>query len=197
MGFGSILAQSLMIFNCAQLNIIVSLIVDPSSMSWEKDYLESHRRFEYSYFLVGLLEIKLRTSIPRILNLNPNTTDAKCWYTTLPSNERSSKTLRVALLIDNENPENYLPLSFWRYLLSSKNYGSLWLPTLYQLFPQIDSPKSLRNFKIVDKHLDSALRLRNNVAHYNLAAGKNMSFAQNKVKWLLINLGVDESLTQP
>ena len=194
MGFGSIVVQFPVIFNCAQLNVGVSRIVDPSSMGWEKDYLESHRRFEYSYFLVGLLEIKLRTSIPEIINLNPQVTGTKRWYTTLPLNERSSHALEIALLIDNENPEHYLPLSFWRYLLSSKNYGSLWLPTLYQLFPLLDSPKSFRNFKLIDKHMDSALRLRNNIAHYNLDAAKNMSFAQNKVKWLLINLGVDKSL---
>lgn len=38
--------------------------------------------------------------------------------------------------------------------------------------------------------MDTSLRLRNNVAHYNLASIKNMKYSQESVIWLLANMGV-------
>ena len=116
------------------------------------------------------------------------------WHSELQLNEQGQKSLKYALKMNRESPEDYLPLSFWRFLLSNKNYGQLWLPSLHAVFPGISLPKRIDSFKTVDKNMDTALRLRNNVAHFNLEAVKHMPFSQEKTKWLLINLGVNQQM---
>jgi len=163
-------------------------------MASVKDYLELHKQFEISYFLVGLLEVSLRRQIPAALAKKLVGGDKLKWHSGLQLNEQGQKSLKYALKMNKVFPEEYLPLSFWRFLLSNRNYGPLWLPSLYTVFPGISLPKRIKSFKTVDKNMDTALRLRNNVAHFNLEAVKNMRFSQEKTKWLLINLGVEHQL---
>ncbi|MCX6439964.1 MAG: hypothetical protein NTZ91_01460 [Actinobacteria bacterium] len=160
------------------------------------EYLELHTQFAFSYLLIGLLEVTLRREIPVTLSKDNQGEDVH-WYSHLPLNERGQNSLNIALQISRKSPENYLPLSFWRFLLSNKNYGSLWLPSLHRVFPEISSPKRINIFRTIDKNMDTALRLRNNVAHFNLDALKNMHYSQERVKWLLINLGVESRLLNP
>ena len=152
-----------------------------------------HQQFEFSYFLLGLLEISLRNKIPITLSEKCGSSQPY-WYSQLPLNERGQISLMRALQINRKCPENYLPLSFWRFLLSNKNYGSLWLPSLHRIFPEIPSPKRMNIFKTIDKNMDTALRLRNSVAHFNCDALSTMPYSQMRVKWLLTNLGVDKQL---
>jgi len=159
-------------------------------MATMDDYLEIHKQFEFSYLFIGLLEVHLRQRIPLTLGEN-YASGHPHWYSHLPLNERGQKSLTVALQMSRNSPENYLPLSFWRFLMSNKNYGSLWLPSLHAIFPEISSPKRMDIFRTIDKNMDTALRLRNNVAHFNFDALKNMQYSQERVKWLLINLGVE------
>lgn len=163
-------------------------------MASVKDYLELHKQFEISYFLVGLLEVILRKEIPIALTKKLVGGKRVQWHSGLQLNEQGEKSLKYALKMNSEFPEDYLPLSFWRFLLSNRNYGPLWLPSLYRVFPGISLPKRIQSFKTVDKNMDTALRLRNNVAHFNLEALKHMPFSQEKTKWLLINLGVEHQL---
>ncbi|MBF8252375.1 MAG: hypothetical protein HW379_717 [Actinobacteria bacterium] len=163
-------------------------------MTSVKDYLELHKQFEFSYFLIGLLEVSLRKQIPVALTKKFIGSDRLKWHSGLQLNEQGQKSLKYALKMNRESPENYLPLSFWRFLLSKRNYGPLWLPSLHTVFPGISLPKRIDSFKTVDKNMDTALRLRNNVAHFNLDSVRHMPFSQEKTKWLLINLGIDHQL---
>ena len=159
-----------------------------------KDYLELHKQFEFSYFLIGLLEVSLRKQIPVALANKLVEGDRLKWHSGLQLNEQGQKSLKYALKMNREFPEDYLPLSFWRFLLSNRNYGPLWLPSLHAVFPGISLPKRINSFKMVDKNMDTSLRLRNNVAHFNLDAARHMPFSQEKTKWLLINMGVEHEL---
>ncbi|MDP1851417.1 MAG: hypothetical protein Q8K48_03260 [Candidatus Planktophila sp.] len=159
-----------------------------------KDYLELHKQFEFSYFLIGLLEVSLRKQIPLALAKKLIKDDRLKWHSGLQLNEQGQKSLKYALNMNRESPENYLPLSFWRFLLSNRNYGPLWLPSLHTVFSGISLPKRIESFKTVDKNMDTALRLRNNVAHFNVDAVRHMPFSQEKTRWLLINLGIKPQL---
>ncbi|MSO63958.1 MAG: hypothetical protein CK518_02335 [Actinobacteria bacterium] len=159
-----------------------------------EDYLALHPHFEYSYFLIGLLEVSLREHVPLALSNYHATRDTLRWYEKLPLNEKGSEALQKAVAMNPEAPEHHLPLPFWRYLFSARNYGSLWLPVLHMVFPQLLDAKNISSFKLIDKYFDSALRLRNNVAHYNLSSGQTLQFSQEKVRWLLLKLDISEEL---
>ena len=154
------------------------------------DYLELHKHFEFSYFLIALLEVSLRNQIPMILSQRRGGSGNSTWYSTLPLKKQGLSSLSYALRLNSSSPEEHLPFSFWRFLLSNRNYGQLWLPNLHNAFPHLSSPKTFNSFKAVDKSMDTSLRLRNNVAHYNLASIKNMKYSQESVIWLLANMGV-------
>ena len=159
-----------------------------------EDYLESREHFEFSYFLIGLLEVNLRTHVPDALKGGFQRNNSLNWYSNLQLNKQGENSLNLALQINRKNPENYLPFSFWRYLFSNRNYGTLWLPSLHTLFPGVSAPKTINSFKAVDKNMDTALRLRNNVAHFKITEVRNMRFSQERVKWLLINMGIADKL---
>lgn len=159
-----------------------------------EDYLESYKYFGFSYFLIGLLEVNLRTQVPDALGKRFQEKERLNWYSQLQLNTQGGNSLNLALKINRKNPENYLPFSFWRYLFSNKNYGTLWLPSLHSIFPGVTAPKRIDSFRAVDKNMDTALRLRNKVAHFNSDEVKNMCFSQERVKWLLVNMGVDGNL---
>jgi hypothetical protein len=63
--------------------------------------------------------------------------------------------------------------------------GALWLPTLYRVFPEVNNPKDNKVFQNIDKNMDTALRLRNSVAHFNMQSLPNIEFSKKKVQWLL------------
>lgn len=163
-------------------------------MELTKDYLALHPQFEYSYFLIGLLEINLRERIPMALRKYQSNREVLHWYEKLPLNNKGKEALTAAVLINPESPEYHLTLPFWRYLFSGRNYGSLWLPVLSEVFPRLLNAKDLSSFRQIDKYFDTALRLRNNVAHYNLSSGQTLQFSQEKVKWLLLNLDISDEL---
>lgn len=194
MGFDLIVVVISDKIKCAQLLPDVSWCAHDCNMTSQKNYLELHKHFQFSYFLIGLLEMNLRKQVPLALSKRFEGEETFKWYSGLRLNEQGQKSLNIALQINRDFPENYLPFSFWRYLLSNKNYGPLWLPTLHTIFLAIESPRKINSFRAVDKNMDTALRLRNNVAHFNMDAAKHMYFSQERVKWLLINLGVDASL---
>ena len=162
-------------------------------MNQIKDYLALYPHLGKSYFLIGLLEITLRESIPLTLRNYHHMSREQPWYEGLLLNAKGEAALSSAISIDSSHPEQYLTLPFWRYLFSSKNYGSLWLPVLHQVFSELKEPKDISTFRIVDKHFDTALRLRNNVAHYNLDIKASIEFSGDKVIWLLRNLGIDDA----
>ena len=52
-------------------------------------------------------------------------------------------------LYSGEEIEDFLPLSFWRHLLSNRQYGALWLPSLYRVFPEVNKPKDIKIFRLI------------------------------------------------
>jgi hypothetical protein len=151
---------------------------------------ESHKEsLKVAYYLVGVLELRLRVVIPATLGNSTGDVSEVQWFSELKLSEQGRSTLARARLQDPSFPQDFLPFSFWRYLLSSRNYGSLWIPRVHLAFPLIDDPKSHKTFLTIDKGMDSALRLRNNIAHYNLNHLGGLQHSQEKVLWLINAVG--------
>jgi hypothetical protein len=138
-----------------------------------------------AYFLIGSLELRLRSVIPITLSTLNSPRISEAWMRNLDLSEKGVLTLNRAIVLSPLSPQEFLPFSFWRYLLSSKHYGSLWLPKLHLAFPGISKPKSRESFLKIDKAMDSALRLRNQVAHYNVRNYGAIGFSQEKIEWLI------------
>lgn len=136
-----------------------------------------------AYVQIGILELRLRSCLPQTL-VHPENLDEK-WFSGVKLNEKGFTSLRRSIQLNPNSPEDVLPLSFWRYLLSNKNYGALWLPHLHKAFRKLDAPKSRSTFKEIDKAMDTALRFRNNVAHYNLDSLKTINYSLTKVNKLI------------
>ena len=156
-------------------------------------------KLSYSYYLIGKLEIYLRTQIPITLSDYSIRKGYHEWYGAISLNSYGEITLKKAcqnkdgLWRNQLDVAKYLPFGFWRHLLSNRHYGELWLSELHHLFPYLRNPKSLSSFRTVNKHLDSALRLRNNVAHYNFESLRNMEYSQEKIQIILEMTGTKYS----
>ncbi len=132
------------------------------------------KRYGKSYLLLGALELILRKKMTVALS---NFTEEKGyttwreWFessdTKSPYSLRAINQAKSQGLRDNVSIESQLPLSFWRYLLISKHYSNLWLPTLHLVFPELETPKARNSFHSISEKMGKALDLRNRVAHYN------------------------------
>lgn len=169
--------------------------MDEESLTFERN-----PEFARAYNLIGRLELHLRYQIPITLSNYAEERGHRAWHEVVPLNEYAQNSLNrahnAALIAKQEKSmvPNFLPLSFWRNLLSNRNYGALWLPNLHVIFPGLENSKTRSAFRQVDLHMNSALRLRHNVAHYNLNCLGTIEFSQQKVEWLLDSLGVTANL---
>jgi len=153
-------------------------------MSLHNQFHKNIDLFLGAYALVGELEMTLRERVPLTLSKHFGV-DRHNWYSELKLDEKSRLRLDRALQINRKNPESALTFSFWRYLFISSNYGNLWLPVLHKVFPELDYPKNLASFKLIERNLHSTLKLRNDVAHYNLGATRNLTLSIRNAQWIL------------
>lgn len=151
-------------------------------MDHRNEFEGSFPKYANAFGLIGQLELALRWNIPTVLK---SSQESSTWYERLRLKERRLLDLNRALGNSSEFPEQYLPFSFWRHLLSAQHYGDLWLPHLYKVFGNIENPKDFNTFTEIDKAMDSAYRLRNNLAHFNIQKLRTIDFATQRVEWLL------------
>ena len=147
--------------------------------------------FTSAYTLIGSLELRLREAIPRVLKDYADKKGYAEWHNVLSVKGvgevalEQAKDRLLSRAHSGEEIADFLPLSFWRHLLSNRQYGALWLPSLYRVFPEVNNPKDNKVFQNIDKNMDTALRLRNSVAHFNMQSLPNIEFSKKKVQWLL------------
>ncbi len=123
-----------------------------------------------TYFLFGVLEKAIRVRITSTLNTYSRQKGYEEWILLVPNSLKGDAALRRALkenmyLIDGL--EEFLPFSFWRYLITRQNYTLLWVPALYRVFSNINNPKSLEALHEIQENMREALEIRNRFAHYN------------------------------
>lgn len=141
------------------------------------------------YFSVGILELQLRKCIPEVLTVFAMQNRGKTWFDDLPLTSKSSIALKAAITLaerrgrigEVHDPQDYLPLSFWRYLIRSSTYTELWIPSLHQAFPKIKDPKHISTFRTIEADFQLVLRIRNQVAHYEIRSARELKSAEYQI----------------
>ena len=135
---------------------------------------EALKRYGKSYLLLGALELIVRNKMTVALSNFAEYKGYPTWHEWFEFSDIKSPYLLRAInkakaqgSRDGASIESQLPLSFWCYLLISKHYSNLWLPTLHLVFPEIEAPKARKSFHEISEKMGNALDLRNRVAHYN------------------------------
>jgi len=163
----------------------------------DRDFRSRLINFAIIYFLIGVFEVELRRKMKITLSVRAEKLGNSQWYEGLPLSKKGAETLEKALKVlerrarfQGEEVEDLLPLSFWRYLLTARNFTQLWIPTLVHLFPALNNPENFGVFQIIDNRMSRLLRLRNRVAHYNL--NQRIIFPEEiaNIYWLLAAMGV-------
>lgn len=151
------------------------------------------------YMLLGIFETRLRISIPSVLSAGDITQSNLRWYETLDLSPKGSDALEKAkfkaLKFEGprkpNRPEHFLHLSFWRYLVRSPYYTSLWVPKLHKGFSGLVNPKSFTTFKELDSRFGRALLARNHIAHYSIAWKCDVDEEIQNLLWLIKALDLE------
>lgn len=149
--------------------------------------------FSRIYLLIGLLEKSLQTVIPTLFSNYSQLHGLAHWYDVPPLSGKGEISLRMAIRKAEElgfdqttSPlESFLPLSFWRYLVRQNNYGKLWVPILFEAFPNLRDPKRMPAFNELDRRLGFAVKVRNQIAHYEFRDGQDLNIPIRNLLWLL------------
>ena len=74
---------------------------------------ESHKEsLKVAYYLVGVLELRLRVVIPATLGNSTGDVSEVQWFSELKLSEQGQSTLARARLQDASFPQDFLPFSF-------------------------------------------------------------------------------------
>lgn len=151
------------------------------------------------YALLGIFETRLRISIPNVLRSDKVTQGIFHWYDTLELSPRGKeaivkaqiKAAKLGVAQEYGQPEHFLHLSFWRYLIRRPYYTSLWVPKLHKGFSGLVNPKSFTTFKELDSRFGRALITRNHVAHYSIAWKCDVDEEILNLLWLIKALDLE------
>ena len=151
------------------------------------------RDYSQIYALLGIFETRLRIAIPSVLRVETVTQSSFRWYDTFALSPRGAEALakaqgqavKLRTTREYSEPEHFLHLSFWRYLIRRPYYSSLWVPTLHKGFSGFDNPKSLNTFKELDSRFGRALKVRNHVAHYSMGWQCDVDEEIRNLLWLI------------
>jgi hypothetical protein len=155
------------------------------------------RKFNELYVQIGVLEKLLRVTIPAILTTKFEVPQINGWITLLTLDVKSQGKLRQARIHQRWTGEpssysiaEFLPLSFWGWVISGRHYTTLWIPYTHQISCDYEARKSFSYFKTFEKRMHSAIVDRNFVAHYNLSRITSLEESLANVRWLQEAMGL-------
>ena len=161
------------------------------------DFKEELIKYSELYFELGILEKLLRVTIPTILNTKVGAFQINGWISMLPLDVKSQQKLKRARTHQRWAGEpsdhsiaDFLPLSFWSWVISGRHYTSLWIPYTHQISCNYDARKSYNYFKTFEKRIHSAIVDRNFVAHYNFSRIVSIEDSLANVRWLQEAMGL-------
>ena len=140
------------------------------------------------YLLLGNLEIKLRQKLPNALSNFAQARGYSRWFDLLPKTPENQKALKTAIESNSQKilgVEDFLPFSFWTHIFQRELYSVLWTPCLYKEFKGLKDPQSRSSFRDVSKNMRRARRIRNRVAHFNLANAGDHADEISVLSWLI------------
>ena len=152
------------------------------------------------YIEIGILEKLLRVAIPRSLGASLENPLDLSWILKLNLDTENRLRVEKALkrrLLANKNLtvsiSEFIPLSFWRWVLHSRHFTSLWIPYTHQILINSDGALSMRTLKDFERRLYRANQDRNIVAHYNTSLIKGTESSLANVRWLQEAMGLVEA----
>jgi hypothetical protein len=159
---------------------------------------ETHlRTFSELYVQIGVLEKLLRVVIPQSLGSNAyDPTDLE-WMKKLPKDQENEKRYRKALIrrkLERKNQllniTDLLPFSFWKNILHSRNFTSLWVPYTHAILGPAGESKTYSVYRNLESRLYLAHKDRNLIAHYNTSLIKGVDASLENVRWLQEAMGL-------
>jgi predicted helicase len=154
------------------------------------------RMYANLYFIIGILEIRLRKRIVITLSELATKRNYSAWTELVPKSFANSRSLQKALK-KNRNQiigiENFLSFSFWRHLFDGANYTVLWIPSLHKVFPNLENPLTFKSYAQIGNYLARASLIRNRVAHFNFLEAGEHEREKEVLFWLITRLGMDKA----
>ena len=161
------------------------------------EFKEELIKYSELYVQLGILEKLLRVKIPAILTTKVGTFETNGWISMLNLDVKSQGKLRQARIHQqwtgepsNNSIAEFLPLSFWGWVISGRHYTSLWIPYTHQISCDFEARKSFHYFKTFEKRMHSAIVDRNFVAHYNFSRILSIEDSLANVRWLQEEMGL-------
>ena len=161
------------------------------------EFKEELIKYSELYVQLGILEKLLRVRIPAILTTKVGTFETNGWISMLNLDVKSQGKLRQARIHQqwtgepsNNSIAEFLPLSFWGWVISGRHYTSLWIPYTHQISCDFEARKSFHYFKTFEKRMHSAIVDRNFVAHYNFSRILSIEDSLANVRWLQEEMGL-------
>ena len=164
------------------------------------NFKEELIKYSELYFELGILEKLLRVTIPTILNTKVGAFQINGWISMLTLDVKSQEKLKRARThqrwageSSDHSIADFLPLSFWSWVVSGRHYTSLWIPYTHQISCDYDARKSYSYFKTFENRMHSAIVDRNFVAHYNFSRIVSIEDSLANVRWLQKAMGLVEA----
>ena len=155
------------------------------------------QKFSGLYVQLGVLEKLLRVVIPQSLGSNPYDSYDLEWMNKLPVDQENDKRYRKALIrrkLERKNQllniTDLLPFSFWKNILHSRNYTSLWIPYTHTILGSSGDSKTFPIYTELESRIYLAHKDRNLIAHYNTSLIKGLDKSLENVRWLQEAMGL-------
>ena len=149
------------------------------------------------YVEIGSLEKLLRIKIPQSIDIQATVRDEPKWLSeiTLDAKNRAKINqariqMRKAGLKEGRLLAEFLPLSFWSWVLHRKHYTTLWIPHTHKIMNASEQSLDLALYREFDQRLYKANQDRNVIAHYNISMINSMDKSLENVIWLQRAMGL-------
>lgn len=163
----------------------------------EKYYEQQLIFYATLYKLLGVIEITLRKRIPTTLRSLAIKQGSAEWFEVIPpaiSREKVIHAIRSEFGTQEYEVEFRIPFSFWRYLFSKELYAALWIPALFNVFPNFKNSRNHESYKVIGDALHRAYLIRNRVAHYDFKKRETFEIEAGLLIWLIAMLDVQRFL---
>lgn len=151
-------------------------------------------RYSEIYKLLGVIELELRTRVPNTLS-KPKSTEP--WFQYFEFDTYPNYLLKIALKRNSDlinGVESYLPFSFWVRIFRLGNFEKVWQVRMFEIFPNLANPNSLKSYRKISKKLKSAQKVRNKIAHFDLVRISTKSPEFQDLIFLIEALGIEAQL---
>ena len=158
----------------------------------DKEFLVRLNDYGVLYYLVGVIEVRLRRKMIMTLRNIAKRKNRGEWFAVIPEERQFNNFLMRAINQNNgkiDGLEIYLPFLFWRNLFVSRNYTRLWTPVAHEVFSGLDDAISRSSFEAVQERIFIIHKIRNRVAHYDFEGATEFDDEKEVLLWFIEALG--------